>query len=423
MHTRRNATTVALVFFAAAFASAADRYVGPEGRKESPGTREAPWDIASALGGGQAVAPGDTILLLPGTYRRRPDEQFSVKLAGAEGKPVVVRPAPAGPAPGAPAARVTIDGGLKVEDPSAWLWIRDLEILVSEPTPTEPVGPGTNPPEFKRPWGGLHVYGGSHCAFINLVIHDARQAVSWWRGSTDSELYGCLLYNNGWPGTDRGHGHCIYTQNETGVKTISSCIMTCKYDGTQTVQAYGSDKAFVDHFLLEENICYGKGRFLVGGGKPSHGIRVFRNCLYDVDLQLGYNAPENEDCEVRDNVVANGGILIQKFKQVVKEGNVVVPKGAPRPEGAKAVLLPNRYDPDRAHLAVYNWAGAAEVEVPAGAFLKPGEAFRLHDPKDFYGKPVHAGTCDGATFRVPMKGEFGVWVVIKGTQVESERSR
>jgi hypothetical protein len=386
---------------------AADWFVGVEGRRENPGSRAAPWDIESALGGAQAIAPGDTVALLVGTYRRRPQEQFAVKLAGAEGKPVVVRPAPG--------ARATIDGGLRVEDPSAHLWIRDLEILVSEPTPTEPVGPGSNPEGFTRPWGGLNVYGGNHCRFINLVIHDTRQAVSWWKGSTDSELYGCLLYNNGWPATDRGHGHCIYTQNETGVKTISNCIMTCTYDGTQTVQAYGSDKAFVDHYLFEENICYAKGRFLIGGGKPSHGIRVFRNYLYDVGLQLGYNAPENGDCEVRGNVVVNGGLSIQKFKQVVNEGNLVVPKGAPRPAGSKAVLLPNRYDPDRAHLAVYNWRGVAEMEVPAGAFLKPGEAFRLYDPKDVFGKPVHEGTCDGATLRVPVHGEFGIWVVRKGT--------
>ena len=422
-----NRATVATVLLAALGAGGPlrpdERFVGPDGKQENPGTPAAPWDIASALGGGQPVAPGDAILLLPGTYRRRPDEQFSVKLAGTAEKPVVVRPAPPGSAKGAPPARVTIDGGLKVEDPSAHLWIRDLEILVSEPTPTEPVEPGSHPESFKRPWGGLHVHGGKHCKFINLVIHDTRQAVSWWRGSTDSELYGCLLHNNGWPGTDRGHGHCIYTQNETGVKTVSNCIMTCRYDGTQTVQAYGSDKAFVDHYLFEENICYAKGRFLIGGGKPSRGIRVFRNLLHDVDLQLGYNAPENEDCEVRENVVANGGILIQKFKQVVNEGNRVVPKGAKRPEGAKVVLLPNRYDPDRAHLAVFNWQGAAEVEVPAGAFLKPGEAFRLYDPKDVFGKPVLEGTCAGTSIRVPMMGEFGVWVVLRGTHAERESSR
>ncbi len=401
--------------------SAADRFVGPDGNKGNPGTPQAPWDIASALDGSQPVGPGDTIHLLPGTYKRRPDEQFAVKLAGTADRPIVVRPAPAGLRKGAPPGRATIDGGLKVENPSAHLRIRDLEILVSEPTPTEPVEPGSHPKSFTRPWGGLHVHGGAHCAFINLVIHDTRQAVSWWRGSTDSTLYGCILYGNGWPGKDRGHGHCVYTQNEQGVKTISNCIMTCTYDGTQTIQAYGSSRAFVDHYLVEENICYGKGRLLVGGGRPSRGIRVFRNLLYDVPLQIGYNAPHNEDCEVRDNVVVNKGLSITKYREVVQEGNLVVRKGGERPPGAKVVLLPNRHDPDRAHLAIFNWEGAAAVEVSAGTFLQAGEPFALHDPKDFYGKPVHAGTCAGKTFRVPMAGEFGAWVVLKGAYLKQPR--
>jgi hypothetical protein len=402
---RHAALAAGLLLGAAAPAPGAEWFVGPAGQAANPGTAESPWDIASALGGAHAVAPGDTIRLLPGTYRRRPREQFEVKLAGAEGKPVVVRPAPA--------ARATIDGGLDVLDPSKDLWIRDLEILVSEPTPDRPVPPGSHPEGFDRPWGGLNVHGGTRCKFINLVIHDTRQAVSWWVGSTDSELYGCLLYDNGWLATDRGHGHCVYTQNKDGVKTISNCIMTCTYDGTYTMHAYGSSRAFVDHYLLVENICYGKGPFLVGGGQPSRGIRVFRNLLHGVGMQIGYNAPSNADCEVRDNVIAGGGLAIVKYDRATSEGNLVVKKGDRSPAGAKAVLLPNAYDPARAHLAVFNWTGAPEVEVPAGTFLKPGDAFRLLDPKDVYGKPVFEGRCAAASFRVPVKGEFGAWVVVK----------
>jgi hypothetical protein len=300
-----------------------------------------------------------------------------------------------------------------VSDPSAHLWIRDLEILVSEPNPVHPVGPGSHPEDFKRPWGGLNVAGGKHCKFINLVIHDTRQAVSWWVGSTDSELYGCILYDNGWLATDRGHGHCVYTQNRDGVKRIAHCIMTCRYDGTYTMHAYGSSRAFVDHYLLEENICFGKGPFLVGGGQPSRDIRVFRNWLYGVDMRIGYNAPENEDCDVRDNVIVNGSLDIVKYRRPASGGNLVLKRGEKRPEGAKAVLLPNRYDPTRAHLAVFNGQHAPSVEVPAGTFLKSGESFRLLDPKTLYGKPVFEGTCAGASFRAPGAGEFGVWVLIK----------
>ena len=394
------------VFVMARGAAPAEWYVGPTGGPKNPGTREKPWDIESALGGQQKIAEGDTIWLLGGTYRRRPKEQFDIRLLGAKDKPVVVRPAPG--------ARATIDGGLAMQAPSEHVWVRDLEILVSEPHPTKPVGPGSHPQGFKRPWGGLNLFGGTKCRYINLVIHDCRQGISAWKNEIDCEIYGCIVYGNGWPATDRGHGHCIYTQNEKGTKTISNCILACRYRGTYTMHAYGSRRAYVDNFLLTENIAYDLGPFLVGGGRPSRGIRVLRNYLHGVSLRVGYNAPHNEDCTVSDNVVVDGQIAITRYRKAVQEGNLVVKRGAVRPVGHKAVLLPNKYEPNRAHLAVWNWQKAPSVDVPAAPFLKPGEPFRLMDPKNLFGKPLAEGVCRGTSIPVSTHGEFSAFVVLKG---------
>ena len=384
----------------------AEWFIGPAGKPSNPGTQGAPWDIASALGGKQKVAPGDTLRLLAGTYRRRPKEQFEVRLAGTAEKPIHVRPAPG--------ARATIDGGLAVHAPSAHAWLRDLEILVSEPNPEKIATGGSHPKDFARPWGGLNMFGGKHCKYIHITIHDCRQGISCWRGETDPEIYGCVVYDNGWLAPDRGHGHCIYTQNETGVKTIANCILTCRYRGTYTMHAYGSSRAFVDNYLIADNIAYGLGPFLVGGGKPSRGIRVFRNVLHGVSMQIGYNAPHNEDCEVRDNLIADGALSIHRYRKAVKEGNLVLAKGAKRPKGSKVVLLPSTYDARRAHLAILNWGRAPSVRVPVAPFLKPGDRFRLLDPKALFGKPLLEGTCEGNAVAVPMKDEFAAFVLIKG---------
>ena len=79
--------------------------------------------------------------------------------------------------------QVTIDGGLDVQPPSTHLWIWDLEILVSEPRPPSPIAPDATYPNVNRPWGGLNVSSGKACKFINLVIHDNTQGVSWWVAS------------------------------------------------------------------------------------------------------------------------------------------------------------------------------------------------------------------------------------------------
>ena len=51
-------------------ANAGEWYVAPDGSRTSKGTKESPWDLGSALGGKQKIAPGDTIWLLAGTYAR-----------------------------------------------------------------------------------------------------------------------------------------------------------------------------------------------------------------------------------------------------------------------------------------------------------------------------------------------------------------
>lgn len=384
---------------------AKDCYVAPDGQSSNPGTQEAPWDIASALGGRQKVSPGDTIVLLEGTYRQRPKELYEIRLVGTGESPIRIR--------AAQGRRVRIDGGLSMQSPSAHVWVRDLEIFVSEPTPERPVRAGSHPQDLKRPWGGLHMFGGKNCKYIDLIIHNCNQGISCWKGEIDPEIYGCIIYGNGWIGTDRGHGHCIYTQNDEGIKIISNCIMSCPYDGSYTVHAYGSDQAYVNNFLLEENICFDRGPFLVGGGRPSRNIRASRNYLYGIDMRIGYNAPYNEDCEIRDNVIVSGGLNIDRYRKVTQQGNLIVAKNQERPKGSKSILLVNKYDGNRAHLAVYNWDKAEAVEVKVDPFLKAGDRYRLMNPSDVFGDPIAKGTCKGDTIRVPIKGEFGVFVLLK----------
>jgi hypothetical protein len=400
---RNSILAAALITRAALPACAAEWYVAPQGTPAGNGTKDAPWDLAATLLGERPVRPGDTILLRGGTYRRRPAEQFAVKLVGAEGMPIHVRPAPG--------ERARIDGGLAVHNPSAHVWIWDLELFVSEPQPEKPVGPGSHPEDFTRPWGGLNVHGGSRCKFLNLVIHDCRQGVSWWSGSRDSELHGCILYDNGWQAVDRGHGHAVYTQNGEGTKTISDCILTGGH--AYTLHAYGSSRADVNNYLIEGNICYRAGPFLVGGGKPSKNIRVFQNCLHGVSMRIGYDAPFNEDCEVRDNVIVNGGLEIRKYQKAINEGNLVLPPNAPRPAGVRVVLRPNKYAPDRANVAVFNWEKKPAVAVDPGGFLQPGEAFRLMNPSDVFGASVLRGRYDGRPLDVPVAGEFAAFLLFR----------
>src|SRR5687767_2111499 len=222
-------------------ARAADWYVSTTGAAANSGAIDSPWDIESALDGRHAVAPGDTIWVRGGTYKApwpSPIDPlgygFLVKLTGAAGAPIHVRPHTG--------EHVTIDGGLYVQSPSSHLWIWDFEILVSEPRrvygPTE---------VLDRPWGGVSVLYGTGLKFINLVLHDNCMGFGFWTPAIDSEIYGCLIYNNGYMLSDgTGMGPGIYTQNgEGGYKYITDNIIAGNYL-TTGFKAYSS-KAYVNN--------------------------------------------------------------------------------------------------------------------------------------------------------------------------------
>jgi hypothetical protein len=420
------------LFVLAGLAAAAEYHVTPAGRPDGDGSEARPWDIVSALGGAQRVAGGDTVWIHAGKYRSkraydRRGNGFVVKLAGTKARPVHVR--------AAVGARAILDGGLEIAAPSSHLWVRDLEITVApdKPISRETKTSGSHPADLAAPSGGLHIHAGAGCRFINLWIHDnLGNGVGWWTGSTDGEMYGCVIVGNGWKGPDRNHGHCIYTQNGEGTKTISNCILKPRWGGGQyTMHAYGSSRAYVDNFTIAGNIAYGAGPFLIGGGRPSRGIVVRANYLYRVPLMLGYNAPHNENCVVRDNVVVGANLNVRRYNKAVLTGNVVaggriafekidhplgegnrVDKDA-RAVGLRAVVLPNRYDPARAHVVVYNPAEAKRVAVDVSAVLKPGHTFRLMAPEQLHGKPVVEGIVRGKTIFVPMDGPFGAFVLLR----------
>lgn len=410
-------------------AQAVAYFVAPEGRPENAGTPESPWDLASALGGGHEIEPGATLFLRGGVYRRRPQEMFEVRLSGAEEKPIHVRPLRG--------ERVTIDGGLQVVEPTAHVWIWDLEIMVSEPNPVEPTEPGSSPVSFTRPNGGVNVLGSRNNKFINLVVHHCRGGFGFWSGHVNGEIYGCLIYDNGWWGQDRGHGHAVYTQNQEGTKVIADCIMTGGY--SYTMHAYGSERAYVDHFLIEGNIAYDGGPFLVGGGRPSQDIQVCHNYLYNVPMRIGYAAPENHDCLLRDNVIVHANLEVKNYRSgevrdnllvdgqvdlpgsenLTVEGNRTLPLDSLRQEGPLIVLRPNKYDPNRAHLAIFNWGRALAVQVDGAGFLRDGERFVLKDPKHFFGDPVHWGVCEKGKIMVPLfQREFAAFVLLKKAEWE-----
>lgn len=402
-------------------------YVAIDGSPQNRGTLDSPWDIESAWSGQQSIAPGTTLLMKGGIYRH-PDRSwsspgFAIALQGTAESPIRIR--------SVDGERVTIDGRVEVKPNSHHLELWDLEITVSE-TATwdrQVTAGGLNPVNASQvPQGGLNILGGAGCKFINLVIHHMNSGVGLWRTAIDAEMHGCLIFQIGAIGPDRYHGPGIYTQNEEGTKWLNDNILFDIY--STTIQAYGSSSASVSGFTLEGNIAFApvkagnRQRVLIGGGRPSRDILVAENLLYEIPLQLGYNAPFNENAIVKDNWIVHSDLSIQRFQRVEQSGNRVLADAEVLSEQAAEIKLRvNRHDERRAHLAVFNWRRDPMIEVDLSSFLRQGEHYRIINVLDYYGQPASVGQYSGQLIELAMpaeertgQGQFCAFVVIRDSQ-------
>jgi len=299
---------------------------------------------------------------------------------------------------------------------------------------TRQAGYGIQPNSALEAWGSLNILAGEHCKYINLVIHDNAQGVGFWQRAMNSEIHGCLIYDNGWIGPDRYHGPGIYGQNRAGTKHVTDNIFFGNY--SNTTQFYGSSRAYVDNFHIESNIAFGPrkkgGRYamLIGGGRGSRGIVVKENIVHEIPMKVGYTAKDSEDCIVEGNTIVRSTLSINGFRTVTEKDNFIWrgKKGAPEMEGLTVFLQPNKYDPNRANLAVVNWARSKTINVDLSTFLKAGDAFRIQSVLDYFGAPAAKGKYGGKPVALRMsvedrtgQGEFCAFVVLR--EVEGSETR
>jgi hypothetical protein len=290
-------------------------YCSPTGSSSGDGSISRPLDLGTALSAASPVRPGDTLWLRGGRYVGA----FTSVLNGTAAAPISVREYPGESAvldgSGTDLAMLTIRG--------VHTWFRGFEITDSDALLGRVTSITGSHPAGMRLGDGV-VVNGANTRLINLVIHDTGQGVSFWTPAVDSEVYGCIIYNNGWLAPDRGHGHGLYIQNATGTKHVSDVISFNNYSTGMKAYAEGGSAVGV-HF--EGIIGFNNGAPAAEGtldrisnifaGTTTLAldrITVQSSALYHVsgaipdlgaNLVLGYTAT-NKQVTVKDNYVAGG---------------------------------------------------------------------------------------------------------------------
>jgi len=319
----------------------------------------------------------DTILVGAGAY-----PATTISRSGTAARPLVVR--------AVPGERATFPS-LLITGAYVWLW--GLEVANG---PDDMMGVNVRAP-------GVRV--------INLVVHDTGiTGVGHWMEAPDGEVYGSLIYHAGRT-TNLDHG--IYVQNSSGSKLIADNLLW--ENAAYGVHVYTSTGQFARNIALQGNIAWNNGRleprpeFLVGGNTVVTGIQVDSNATYRSDrgetADLGWRngVARHGDLVFRHNFFVGSVFLTPgKWTSIDQSDNIVSTT-----DRDTVIVRPNKYEPGRANIGVWNPSGAASVSVTMPAI----GSWRLQRAEDFYGPPVAAGS--GALVTVPLGGaEFDAFVLL-----------
>jgi hypothetical protein len=445
-----------LVCFVTGFSmpcNATNYYVSAMATGSGNGSLNDPWMLQQALNSPAAITnPKDTIWIWirGGIYTNKFDSQssFSCKTNGNPGAPIIFR--------NYNNERVTIDGQLTytmafVLGSCSFTWIWGLEFTNSSTADRDH-------PNYDRP-GDIYCTA-ENIKFINLVIHDMGSGLDLWKTAKNTESYGCIIYNIGNNlnnnGNWEGHGHGMYLQNDTiGTKVIHNNIVFNTF-------AYGikiwqtTTTAAIGNFDIQRNIVFNGGAtsenlggvgnnsrthnfFVVANGvnNPITNTVIKHNCTYSgtntprppvnafglnygvknmvldsnyltCQTRLGFNNTPIFDASVKGNKIIAGipaeyGIYLWGFLQFDFPENDYYPS-LPQ-NGLEYFILPNKYEPNRSHIVIYNWDGSSTIQVNAAeAGLKTGDKYALVNVMDYYNDIDRGTVLPGDMINIPMSG-------------------
>jgi len=374
-------------------------YAAPNGSSSGDGSSGRPWNLPTALSGGNGkVQPGDTVWLRGGTYAG----QFRSTLTGTAAAPIVVRQYPG--------ERAIIDGGGSTSD----TFVADGSYSVFwgfEMTNSDPARCCSTSSFFRADMMVSHA---THVKFINMIVHDGGPGYYTWSPYGDVEIYGAIIYNIGYDGSDRGHGHGMYLKNDVGPLVVRDNILFNSYG--YGIHAYtNTGDGLLNGIHLEGNVSFNSGTLSAQGTSgnignlgqpPANNMAMIDNMTYFSPGIGGSNwlLGSGDGLTATGNYVVGGtGMSQGTWTNAIITGNTVITSGT-KPTQPLVFVRPNAYEPGRANVIIYNWSRQASVSVDLSSVLSVGRRYEVRNVQDLFGAPLVSGTFGGGTISFPMAG-------------------
>jgi len=422
-------------------------FASPTGNANAAGTKEDPLDLATALLNNNKVKDGDTLWLMEGIYKGT----FTSELRGSENNPIMVKPFP-GKYVAIDTTNAPSGAGLLIN--GAWTHYYGIEVTSYDGNRVSTIDNSSNPSDITLN-AGVSIIGSTN-KVINFVSHDNVSGIDAWSKrldgfvGIDTEIYGSIIYNNGWSAQPadgsygRGHGHAIYTQNFDGTKKITNNVIF--YGFGTGIHAYQTGKVEqnnilrgIENFDIQDNTWFLTGASdirqgmkkydcLVGGYQPVKNLILKNNQGYSdlgktvIGWASNYKSVpfNNKDAYLENNYLAQrlevrvdwdpnsvsikntsvfGGFSINAGILNDLGGNSFISQPT---NGKKIFYVKNAYDKRRGRVTIFNYDKDTHVAVDLSKIMEIGAAYKIHSVFNLFGEPVLSGVYAGGTINIPM---------------------
>lgn len=433
----------------------------PGGNASGDGSAAKPWDLQTALnGGGGKVKPGNTIWLRGGVY---PAKTYAcTALKGTAAAPIIVRAWPGERA----TVRNRIDPwscaftwlwGVELANTVANQ--QNLMGLNADATGTFDGAKFINLIVHDQSGNGLGIWTNALNAeaYGNLLYNNGfcgqdggpppAACHSFGHGIYSQNNTGAKLIQHNIALNSFGYGFHMYGE--------SAFLKNFTLDGNVSVNS-GQAETRANNFVM--------GGTALSGCRFTHNLAYASWNPAKQELNagtwIGRNSAQNVDCLVRGNVMALGwpAFRFYRWSSLTFDSNRVVGIGQPGslidqqgplkactnnqvwgtpganeatkevagmpyaawaaangcgvsnifstapPVGTWVYVLPNKYEPGRATIVVYNWSGAPTAKADLTGVLPAGQAYEVRSAWNFFGSPVTTGTYQGGLVSIPTAG-------------------
>ncbi|HTI05340.1 MAG TPA: Ig-like domain-containing protein [Gemmatimonadales bacterium] len=435
------------------------RFVSPAGSSSGDGTMAKPWDLATALSGaGGKILPGDTVWLRGGTY----NGSFTSSLRGTAAAPIVVRQYPGERATldGTSSTSITlnVDGqwtiywGFEIKNTittrfSSGLAARPSGVYVRNATNVKLVN--------------LIIHDTGHGTYIENTAHSI-EIYGWivYNGGNDnpsrSDGHGIYVRNDGTTQKVIAD-NIVFNQFGFGIHSYAESgdlLKNIKFEGNVLFNN-SSLSSFVgpnmilggetvaDNDTIRNNFYYFspgrgarnlrlgyttqqnasadvEGNYIVGGTTEAidvtlwSNLRFWNNTLVETGRVLAFADANtaaydwNGNTHYRDTTAKAWGFGGTDYKFTTWQQSTGLGAGdrvpSATPSAPAVFVRPNKYEPGRANVIVYNWGRQSSVSADLSNVLAPGQRFEIRNVQDLWGTAVVSGTYGGGSVTIPMGG-------------------